>query len=132
MSVDEPGTLIQQFARYFNAGDLDGMGSLYESDAVITPEPGGAAISGIPAIQEALRAFMAIGGTLTIVATTSVRCGDVALTHSSWRIAPPGADPIEAVSAEVVRLQADGSWRYVIDNPWGGALLVQTAQQAPA
>jgi len=25
------------------------------------------------------------------------------------------------ITAEVVRKQADGTWKYIIDDPWGGA-----------
>jgi hypothetical protein len=30
---------------------------------------------------------------------------------------------MEGTTAEVVRRQADGTWRYAIDNPWGGVVL---------
>jgi hypothetical protein len=35
----------------------------------------------------------------------------------------PGSDSTEGTTAEVVRRQADGTWRYLIDNPFGGAVL---------
>ena len=29
----------------------------------------------------------------------------------------------KGVTAEIVRRQPDGTWKYAIDNPWGGAVL---------
>jgi len=34
-----------------------------------------------------------------------------------------GAEAMEGVTAEIVRRQSDGTWKYLIDNPWGGAVL---------
>jgi ketosteroid isomerase-like protein len=48
---------------------------------------------------------------------------DSALLHSAWTLATTGPDgvPINmaGTTADVVRRQADGTWRFVIDNPWG-------------
>ena len=35
----------------------------------------------------------------------------------------PDGDPVRlsASNADVLRRQADGTWRFVIDNPWGTA-----------
>ena len=35
----------------------------------------------------------------------------------------PDGEPVrlEAKNADVLRRQADGTWRFVIDNPWGTA-----------
>jgi ketosteroid isomerase-like protein len=123
MAATEPDQVIRLFADYFNAGDLPGLGSLYEADALIIPDPSQGPVSGVPAIKEALGAFVAMGGRLTIVASQAYCSGDIALTHSTWRLEPPGADPMEATSAEVARRQPDGSWKYVIDNPWGAGVL---------
>jgi ketosteroid isomerase-like protein len=127
MAATRPDQVIEVFASCFNAGDLDGLAELYEADAKILPDPAQPPVAGVPAIREALQQFVAMGGTLTIVASSSVECGDIALTQSSWRLDAPGADPIEAVSAEVARRQPDGTWRYVIDNPWGAGILAAAA-----
>jgi len=124
MAATEPAQVIDQFAKFFNSGDLESlMRDLYEDDAIIIPEPGPATVSGKPAIQEVLTAFLNMQGTLQVLATTAVVLGDVALTHTRWRLDIPGGDPIESVTAEVVRRQPDGTWKYAIDNPWGGAVL---------
>ena len=127
MAATQPDQIIELFAASFNAGDVEGLASLYEAGASIIPDPAAGAVSGLPAIREALQPFVAMGGTLTIIASSSVASGDIALTHSSWRLEAPGADPMEAVSAEVARRQPDGTWLYVIDNPWGAGVLAAAA-----
>ena len=123
MTPTEPGQVAELFERYFKAGDLEGLTSLYEDDARIVPGAGQEPIVGVPGIKEFLQGFLASGATVTILASTSVQSGDIALTHSRWRMEQPGGEPMEGVTAEVVRRQPDGSWLYAVDNPWGGAVL---------
>jgi ketosteroid isomerase-like protein len=123
MAANEPEQVIEQFCELFNAGDLDGLiTNLYEDDAVFIP-PGSGPVSGKAAVADVLKGFLGMGGTLSIVATTTLRTGDIALTHSRWHLDIPGGDPMEHVSAELVRRQADGTWKYAVDNPWGGEVL---------
>jgi ketosteroid isomerase-like protein len=60
---------------------------------------------------------------MSMEAKTLGQCGDLALTTGKWRLQGTGADgkPVDMTgqSVEVARRQADGSWRYVIDAPWG-------------
>ena len=88
-----------------------------------SPKPGPATASGKAAIREVLTAFLDMKGTLEVLATTAVVNGDIALTHTRWRLDVPGGEPMESVTAEVVRRQPDGTWKYLIDNPWGGSIL---------
>jgi ketosteroid isomerase-like protein len=48
---------------------------------------------------------------------------DLALVIGVWSFdgtAPDGTPVrLEAKNADVLRRQSDGSWRFVIDNPWG-------------
>ena len=66
--------------------------------------------------------FLAINPQFTIEVTTAEN-GDIALLNSQWQVT--GTDPEgNAVSmsgngSEVVRRQADGSWKFIIDNPGG-------------
>jgi len=55
----------------------------------------------------------------------SLRCRSRARSQAAARpqLDIPGAEAVEGVRAEVVRRQPDGTWKYAIDNPWGGAVL---------
>ncbi len=123
MGASEPAQVIEDFIKLFNSGDLDGLvRDMYEDDAVLVPSPGTSA-TGKAAIREALQGFLSMGGNITLLGATAMQKGDLALTHSRWRMDVPGADPLESTTAEVVRRQPDGSWKYIIDNPWGGSVL---------
>ncbi len=124
MAATNPEQVIEQFCSLFNAGDLDGLvNTLYEDDAVFFPSPTDAPVSGKAAVADSLKEYLATGGTVSVVDTTAVKNGDIALTHTHWRLDIPGGEAMEGVTAEIVRRQPDGTWKYVIDNPWGGAVL---------
>jgi ketosteroid isomerase-like protein len=124
MGATEPTQVIEHFVKLFNSGDLDGLlNELYEDDIVLQPGPGAPIVSGKAAVREVLQGFLAMGGTMSVLSAAAIPNGDLALTHSKWRLEVAGTDPMEAVTAEVVRRQRDGSWRYIIDNPFGGGIL---------
>jgi uncharacterized protein (TIGR02246 family) len=122
MAATEPDQLIEQLAECFNAGDLEGLASLYEDGAAFVPEPG-TVRSDAAGLRAAFQGFLDTKGTLTIVSTSAVVKGDLALTHGHWRLDIPGGEALEHTSAEVAHRQPDGTWRYVIDNPYGGEVL---------
>ena len=47
MGVTDPEQVIEQFIKFFNSGDLDGiLAELYEDDAVLLSAPGAPVVSG--------------------------------------------------------------------------------------
>lgn len=122
MAVQQPEDMYGAFAAVFNAGDLDALVALYEPEALLVPEPG-RTVRGHAAIREALQGFLALKGTMTIQPIAILTAGDLALTHGQWTLSATGPDgqPITlgGKTAEVLRRQPDGTWRLVIDNPYG-------------
>jgi uncharacterized protein (TIGR02246 family) len=120
MGAAEPGQVIEQFEKLFNSGDLEGLLTLYADDCVV-PGQEGAVLRGKEAIREWLKAFIDTGAKLSFSGSVVFQAGDIALTHNAWSMS--GDAPMEGVTAEVVRKQADGTWCYIVDNPFGGAVL---------
>jgi uncharacterized protein (TIGR02246 family) len=119
-----PRSLHQRLEKALDAGDLDGLVALYESGATLVPEPG-RSVTGRDAIRAALAGFVALAPRETRVETLGiVQAGDVALTRSHWSLR--GTDPtrgpvtLDHHGFEVMRRGADGSWSFVIDDPFGG------------
>jgi uncharacterized protein (TIGR02246 family) len=123
MSATEPEQMHGLFEQAFNAGDLQALMALYESDATLIPQPGTVA-EGTAAIRDSLRWFLDRGGRITLDTKLVLRVGDLAFLSNRWALSGgtmPDGSPAElgAVTAEVARRQTDGSWLYVIDNAWG-------------
>jgi enoyl-CoA hydratase len=120
MRVDDPGQLGLLFAERANAGDLEGMLSLYEDDATFVGPDGGSA-SGSDAIRERLQGLLAMNPQITATSSQAVMAGDVALMSGRFRITLGAEDGdgagFDGASTEVARRQSDGGWLYLIDHP---------------
>jgi len=114
----QPADLHQRVESAFNAGDVDALIDLYEPDARMLGEDGGVA-SGVDAIRGVWAGFTALGGQISMATRYVVEAGDLALLSNAWTFEMDGAPVASSITAEVARRQADGSWRYLIDNPYG-------------
>ena len=110
----QPGDLHTAVQKAFNAGDVDALVDLYEADAWLFGPEG--PVQGRDAIRGVWTGFLAMSAQLTMVTQYAVEQGDIALLSNRWTAAV-GDEEMSATTAEVARKQADGSWRYVIDNP---------------
>jgi len=117
-----PEQVLETIVTGINSGDLDSLMPLYESDAAFATEPGSLA-PGAPGISEALNGFISMNGELKLDVTRVLEVDDLALVVGVWSFEGTGPDgePVQlaAKNADVLRRQTDGSWRFVIDNPWG-------------
>ncbi|MEX5329031.1 DUF4440 domain-containing protein [Pseudomonas paraeruginosa] len=119
-----PEEVPQALERYFNAGDLDGLASLYGENSALVSAPG-TQVLGAARIRSALQRFMATGAPIRFSVRQVYRAGDMALILGDWRIEGEGRDgspvDIRGTATDVVIRRADGSWIYAIDNPFGVA-----------
>jgi uncharacterized protein (TIGR02246 family) len=117
-----PEEVLNSVVEGINAGDLDSLTTLYEPMACFASQPGQLAKSP-DGIRESLRGFVDMNGKLDLKVKRVLTASDLALVTSEWSFNGTGADgnPVNmaAKSADVLRHQADGTWRFVIDNPWG-------------
>jgi uncharacterized protein (TIGR02246 family) len=122
MAVNKPEEIHPRFAAAFNPADLPALLAMYESHATFVAQPGRMA-TGIDAVRGALQQYLALKGTIKMATTYVVESGDTALLRGTWQLqgTAPDGKPVEmrGNNVEVVRRQADGSWRFVIDHPFG-------------
>jgi ketosteroid isomerase-like protein len=122
MPAATPEQIHPVFEELFNAGDVGGLMELYESDAALIAQPGSVA-HGPEQVRAALLGFLALKGRIALDTKLVVTVGDLAYLSNTWSLSGtgPNGDPVAlgATTAEVARRQADGTWRYVIDNAWG-------------
>jgi uncharacterized protein (TIGR02246 family) len=122
MSRGTPEQVLESIVEGINTGNFDMLLALYEPEAAFATQPGSLA-QGLPGIRESLAGFVAMKGKLDLKVTRVLEAGDLALVIGVWSFTGTGLDgePVKlaAKNADVLRRQADGSWRFVIDNPWG-------------
>lgn len=122
LSTATPEQVLESIVTGINSGDLEGLMPLYESEAAFATQPGSLA-HGAPGVREALSGFISMKGKLDLEVTRVLEVGDLALVIGVWTFNGTGPDgePVRlaAKNADVLRRQEDGTWRFVIDNPWG-------------
>jgi ketosteroid isomerase-like protein len=102
----------------FNDGDVDALMTLYEPDARMVRDDGTVAV-GLEEIRTVWSDLVALGGRVRMLTRYAVESGDVALLSNEWTLELEGSPVASGATAEIARRQDDGTWRYVIDNPFG-------------
>lgn len=122
MPVQRPQEMYDRFKKFFDAKDADGLITLYEAGAAFQPQPG-VVVTGHAAIKEAFGGFLALNADFRMEPANVIETGDLALLLAKWTLkgTDPDGNPVELAgqTSDVVRRQADGSWLFVIDNPYG-------------
>lgn len=123
MRATSPEQVIELFATALNSGNVDAAIALYEPEATFAPQPG-EEVRGVREIRGALEQFAALEPRLRGEITKVLTAGGVALVQNRWQLEGTQTDgsPVDmrGHSADVVRRASDGSWRILIDDPWGG------------
>jgi ketosteroid isomerase-like protein len=81
-----PEVVHERFAQYLKDQDLDGLGSLFDEDAMFVPGPGQEPVYGREGIKEALKPYLASPGTFEMGAASVHQNGDLAMVQVPWRI----------------------------------------------
>jgi ketosteroid isomerase-like protein len=96
---------------------------MYEHDAILVPQPGSPVTGRHRALAN--ERFLALGLPIQVRPRHVYVVDDIALMIVDWTIEGTGPDgePVhtEGTATDVARRGADGTWRYVIDNPFGVA-----------
>jgi uncharacterized protein (TIGR02246 family) len=120
--TETPEQVLEAVVEGINTANYDLLLSLYEPGAAFATQPGRLA-HGLGDICNALDGFVALRGKLDLKVRRVLEVGDLALVVGEWSFTGTGPDgepvTLAAKNADVLRRQADGSWRFVIDNPWG-------------
>jgi uncharacterized protein (TIGR02246 family) len=120
--ANHPEDCDRLFAEAVNAGDLEAVVALYEPGASFVQRDGAAV--GHVAIRAAVGRMLAARPQITCDVRRVTRSGeDLALLYNDWILTMPGPDGRAVERAgkalELVRRQPDGTWRFVIDDPYG-------------
>jgi uncharacterized protein (TIGR02246 family) len=117
MPARSPEEVDALFEKALNAGNLEGLVALYEPDATLISQPGHEA-KGHDAIREALAPLVEGKAQIDLKVERTVRSGEeLAATYGVWTM-KAGDQEISGKTIEVVRRQPDGTWLFVIDDPF--------------
>ncbi len=122
MSARTPEDCDRLFADRVNAGDVDGVLTLYEDRGCFVHRDGVA--TGAAAIRPFVEEMIASKSRLACDVKRIVHAGEgLALLYNDWRVTASGGDGPSSErtgrALELVRRQVDGTWRFVIDDPYG-------------
>jgi len=120
MPAYRPADIHRLYQHAFNLGDVEALTALYEPNAVLVV--GGQNVIGRESIRKALQDLLPRRGLMTLETRAVVSQQGLAVLHGAWAVEPPtgmGAKlTTRGLSTEVVRQQHDGTWLFVIDNPY--------------
>lgn len=115
------------FAKHVNAGDLEAILALYEPTCAMVQRDGSLAI-GLEAIRASMERLIAMKPRMDLHIVRVVPGGEgLAMVYNDWSFSATGPDGRTVTRAgralEVMRRQADGTWRVAADDPFarGGA-----------
>lgn len=122
MPAKTPQEMNSLFEKAMNSADVDALVALYEPEARLVPAPGQVA-TGHNAIRDSLNGFLAGKPQLTMQEGQLHEAGDIALSVHGWEMkveGPDGPTEMKGYASEVMRRQPDGTWLFVVDNPFAG------------
>jgi ketosteroid isomerase-like protein len=114
MPAKSPEEICHLFKQYMAEGDLDSVLSVYDPEAVFLNRSG--EIKKGDALREELAKFAGVKATFDFKIKQVIRSGDIALMHTEWKVSAP--EPMSVYAIEVARRQPDGTWRWLIGDPF--------------
>ena len=115
MKATSPEEICRLFQQYMRAGNLEMLLDLYDTEAVFRSEAGETKTG--EELRAELAPFAAARTAFDFEIKQVIQAGDIALMHTRWRISTPQQQRT-LYAVEVARRQADGSWRWLIGDPF--------------
>lgn len=124
VSARQPDDLSRILVQALETGDIETSVALYEPGAVLFSKSG-RTMTGPDEIRKNNAALIALKPKFNIAFIKFTLSGDGSLATNrmkatlSWKDAEGKAVEASVDTLEVARKQEDGSWRYIIDDPYG-------------
>ncbi len=115
MLAKNPEEICKLFRSAMAEGDLDAALSLYDLEAVFVNQAGDVT-NGIDELKKELAPLASMKARFDYDIKLVVQTGDIALMHTRWEVSGP--QPMTVHAIEVARRQANGSWRWLIGDPF--------------
>jgi ketosteroid isomerase-like protein len=120
--LNTPEEFLGLQVKEFNKGNVNFLITLYENDACFASKPG-VVVKNLDDIRQSFQSLVDMGVKLSAKVKTVLKASDLALLITEWSISGIERDGkqvnLTGRGIVVLRQQSDGSWRMVIENPWG-------------
>lgn len=115
MPAKSPEEICDLFQQYMAEGDIDAIMSIYDPDAVFLNRAGERK-RGEEELRQELAPFAAQKVRFSFTLKQVIRSEDIALMHTMWNVS--SSPPMSVYAIEVARRQPDGTWRWLIGDPF--------------
>ncbi len=115
MPAKGPEDICRLFQHYMAEGDLDSVLSVYEPEAVFLNQSG-EVTKDRQGLRQELAPFAARKAIFDFNIKQVIQTGDIALMHTEWTVSGP--KPMTVYAIEVARRQPDGTWCWLIGDPY--------------
>ena len=116
MLAKTPEEICSLFQQYMAEGNLEAVLSVYDTEAVIVDRTGEVK-KGADGLRQQLAPLAAAKATFNFTIKQVVRSGDIALMHTAWKVST-SKQQMSTYAIEVSRRQPDGTWRWLIGDPF--------------
>lgn len=114
MPAKNPEEICRLFQQYMAAGDLDSVLSVYDPEAVFLNQSG--EVKKGEGLKEELARSAEAKAQFDFVIKQIIQADNIALMHTEWKVSAP--QPMSVYAIEVARRQPDGTWRWLIGDPF--------------
>jgi uncharacterized protein (TIGR02246 family) len=115
MTAKTPEEICSLFKQYMAEGAIESLLDIYDPEAVFLNQSGETK-QGRDEIRQELAAFAASKAAFDFKIRQVIRSGEIALMHTEWKVSRP--QPMSVYAIEVARRQPDGTWRWLIGDPF--------------
>ena len=115
MPAMSPEDICRLFQRSMAEGDLDSVLSIYDPEAVFLNQSR-EVTKGKEGLRQVLALLAAAKTVFEFKVKQIIQTGGIALMHTEWTVS--GREPITQYAIEVARRQPDGTWCWLIGDPF--------------
>jgi ketosteroid isomerase-like protein len=114
MPANSPEEICRLFQQYVREGNLDLVFALYDPEAVLLNQAG--EVKSGDELKQELATFAATKTLFDFSIKQVIQSGGIAPMHTKWKVSSP--NEISMYAIEVARRQPDGTWRWLIGDPF--------------
>jgi ketosteroid isomerase-like protein len=115
MPAMSPEEICSLFQQYMAEGDIEAVLSLYDPEAVFLNQSR-EITKGRHGLRQELAPLVAMRARFNFIIKQVIQTGAIALMHTEWTVSGP--QPMKVYAIEVARRQQDGTWRWLIGDPF--------------